>query len=205
MTPATRRSFAVTWDYRCPFARIAHLHVIEGLRAGADWDVAFVPFSLGQVHRDDGQPDVWDDPSAEPGRLSLQVGLVVRDEHPEAFLDVHEALFDARHVHGLDLRDDRVLRDVLVDHGLDADADAVLDAARTKGLETLREEHRRAAATHEVWGVPTFVAGDQAGFVRLMDPPGGDGEEAVRTVERVLDLLTGWPALNELKHTSIPR
>ena len=28
-------SFAVTWDYRCPFARIGHLHVIEGLRAGA--------------------------------------------------------------------------------------------------------------------------------------------------------------------------
>jgi hypothetical protein len=27
----------------------------------------------------------------------------------------------------------------------------------------------------------------------------------VRTVERVLDLVTGWPDLNELKHTTIAR
>jgi len=194
-------SFAVTWDYRCPFARIAHLHVIEGLRAGADWDVTFTPFSLGQVHLDEGAPDVWDDPAAEPGRLPTQVGLVVRDQHPEVFLDVHEALFEARHTHGHDLRDEQVLRDVLTAH--DLDADVVLDAARTKGLEVLREEHRRAATDHEVWGVPTFIAGDRAVFVRLMDPPDGDADVAVRTVERVLDLLTGWPQLNEFKHTSI--
>ena len=30
MTP-----FAVTWDYRCPFARNAHEHVLDGLAAGA--------------------------------------------------------------------------------------------------------------------------------------------------------------------------
>ena len=27
-----RRSFSVTWDYRCPFARNAHEHVVAGLR-----------------------------------------------------------------------------------------------------------------------------------------------------------------------------
>ena len=195
-------SFAVTWDYRCPFARIAHLHVIEGLRAGADWDVTFVPFSLGQVHLEEGAPDVWDDPTAEPGRLPTQIGLVVRDQYPEVFLDVHEALFEARHTHGQDLRDEQVLRDVLTAHGLDADV--VLEAARTKGLEVLREEHSRAAADHDVWGVPPFIAGDQAVFVRLMEPPAGDRDLAVRTVERVLDLVGGWPQLNEFKHTSIP-
>ncbi len=42
-------------------------------------------------------------------------------------------------------------------------------------------------------------------FVRLMDRPEGDGELATTTVDRVLDLLTGWPELNEFKHTSIPR
>lgn len=195
-------SFAVTWDYRCPFARIAHLHVVEGLRAGADWQVTFTPFSLGQVHLDDGDPDVWDDPAAEPGRLPTQIGLVVRDQYPESFLDVHEALFEARHTQGRDLRDETVLREVVAAHGLDADA--VLDAARTKGLEVLRDEHLRAIADHDVWGVPTFIAGGQAVFVRLMDPPAGDRELAVRTVERVVDLLTGWPQLNEFKHTSIP-
>jgi hypothetical protein len=43
-------AFAVTWDYRCPFARNAHEHVLDGLAAGAEWDVTFLPFSLGQVH-----------------------------------------------------------------------------------------------------------------------------------------------------------
>ena len=41
--------FAVTWDYRCPFARNAHEHIIEALRAGAPWSVRFVPFSFALV------------------------------------------------------------------------------------------------------------------------------------------------------------
>jgi hypothetical protein len=28
---------------------------------------------------------------------------------------------------------------------------------------------------------------------------------SIRAVERVIDLLTGWPELNEFKHTSIKR
>lgn len=196
-------SFAVTWDYRCPFARIGHLHVIEGLRAGADWDVTFAPFSLGQAHVEEGQPDVWDNPAAESGLLALQVGVTVRDRFPEAFLDVHEALFDARHVAGADLRDESVLRAVLDTHGLDADE--VLDATHDGALDVVHKEHDRVVADHDVWGVPTFIVGDQSVFVRLMAGPDGDSELAVRTVERVLDLVTGWPELNEFKHTSIAR
>ena len=197
------RTFAVTWDYRCPFARIGHLHVIEGLRAGADWDVTFVPFSLGQAHVEEGQPDVWDEPEKETGLLALQVGVTVRDEHPEAFLDVHEALFDARHVDGRHLRDIAVLREVLEHRGLDADA--VLESARNGALDIVHKEHDRVVADHDVWGVPTFLADGQSVFVRLMEGPDHDGDLAVRTVERVLDLVTGWPQLNEFKHTSIPR
>lgn len=197
------RTFAVTWDYRCPFARIGHLHVIEGLRAGADWDVTFAPFSLGQAHVADGEPDVWDDPAKESGLLALQVGVTVRDQHPDAFLDVHEAIFDARHVEGADLRDEAVLRAVLERHGLDAGR--VLDASRSGVLDVVHKEHDRVVADHDVWGVPTFLADGQSVFVRLMDGPDGDGDLAVRTVERVLDLMTGWPQLNEFKHTSIPR
>lgn len=197
------RSFAVTWDYRCPFARIGHLHVIEGLRAGADWDVIFVPFSLGQAHVEEGQPDVWDEPEKETGLLALQVGVTVRDHHPEAFLDVHEALFDARHVDGAHLRDESVLRGVLERH--DLDADQVLEEARRGALDIVHKEHDRVVADHEVWGVPTFIADGQSVFVRLMEGPDHDAEVAVRTVERVLDLVTGWPQLNEFKHTSIAR
>ena len=55
-----------------------------------------------------------------------------------------------------------------------------------------------------MWGVPTFIVGDAAVFVRLLELPGDDGAVAVRTIERVLDQIE-WPILNEFKHTSIPR
>ncbi len=33
------KSFAVNWDYRCPFARNAHEHIAVALADGADWEV----------------------------------------------------------------------------------------------------------------------------------------------------------------------
>src|SRR6187399_2123553 len=92
-----RLAFSVTWDYRCPFARNAHEHVIAGLRAGAPWDVTFVPFSLGQVHVGEGEPAIWGHWQDDTGLLALQAGVVVRDKFPDQFLDVHEALFALRH------------------------------------------------------------------------------------------------------------
>jgi hypothetical protein len=72
-------------------------------------------------------------------------------------------------------------------------------------LATTRKEHTEAADHHHVWGVPTFVAGGQAAFVRFMHRPNGDAEVARRTVERTVDLLTGWTDLNEFKHTAVSR
>ena len=72
-------------------------------------------------------------------------------------------------------------------------------------LASFRKAHTEAADHHHVWGVPTFVAGDNAAFVRLMHRPGDDAGGARQTVERVLELLTGWPELNEFKHTSVRR
>lgn len=202
--PPTTPAFAVTWDYRCPFARNAHEHVLAGLAAGADWDVTFVPFSLGQVHVEEGQAPIWDRPDDDSGLAALQVGVWVRDTAPDAFLDVHRALFAARHDRGQDLRDRDVLAEVLTGAGLDATTalGAVGDGSL---LATVRAEHEAAVADHDVWGVPTFVVGDQAAFVRLMDRPGDDGAHARTTIDRVVDLLVTAPALNELKHTSIPR
>ena len=203
-TSGMSTSFSVTWDYRCPFARIAHEHVIEGLLDGADWDVTFVPFSLGQVHVEEGQPDIWETPELDTGLLALQAGVVVRDAHPDQFLQVHRAFFTARHVDGAQLREPEVVRAVLT--GADVDADAVFaEIATGAPLETIRKEHEAAVANHEVWGVPTFVAGDKASFVRLMETPNGDPAVARRTIERIVDLLTGWPELNEFKHTSLSR
>jgi 2-hydroxychromene-2-carboxylate isomerase len=197
-------SFAVTWDYRCPFARNAHEHVIAGLRAGADWDVTWVPFSLGQVHVEEGQPDVWDNPESDTGLLALQAGVVIRDQQPERFLDAHEALFAIRHDRGLHLRDEATVRETLAGVGVDVEA-VFTEIASGAPLETVRKEHEAAASGHDVWGVPTFIRGDSAAFVRLMDRPAGDGDLAIRSIDRVIDLLAGWPELNEFKHTSLKR
>lgn len=196
--------FAVSWDYRCPFARNAHEHVIAALEAGAPWTVTFVPFSLNQAHVTEGQPDVWDDPSAASAPTAMLAGIVVRDRHPEAFRRVHLALFRARHDEGRDLRDETVVRAVLTEQDVDA---AAVFAEIEDGWprDAFRKEHEAAVAEHSMWGVPTFVAGGQAVFVRLMHRPQGDVELARRTIERTLDLVTGWPDLNEFKHTSIPR
>jgi protein-disulfide isomerase-like protein with CxxC motif len=197
-------SFAVSWDYRCPFARNAHDHVVAGLRGGAEWDVTFIPFSLNQVHVAEGDPDVWDDPTKAPALLAMQVGIVVRDRFTERFLDVHEALFQARHETDRDIREEAILREILTEQGVDADS---VFAAIDDGwpLETFRKEHEAAASEHSVWGVPTFIRDGQSVFVRLMNRPAGDRELAKRTIDRVLDLTTGFPELNEFKHTSIPR
>jgi hypothetical protein len=199
-------SFSVTWDYRCPFARNAHEHILTGLAAGADWNVRFLPFSLGQAHVEEGGVSVWDDPSQDSGILALQAGVVVRDEYPEAFPAVHRALFAVRHDEGLHLEDRTVVEKALTEHGVPAAA--VFERIDSgAALAKVRDEHESYVASHTVWGVPTFIAGDEAVFVRLMDrsPVGSEPESSIRTIERVVDLLTGWPELNEFKHTVVRR
>ena len=64
---------------------------------------------------------------------------------------------------------------------------------------------KQLAAEHEIWsragsvfGVPTFIEGEEAVFVRLMERHGPSD------VEKVLDMLD-WSRLNEFKRTRIPR
>jgi len=196
--------FAVNWDYRCPFARNAHEHLIEGLRSGAGWDVRFVPFSLGQVHVQEGEPDIWVRPQDDRGLLALQAGVVVRDKFPDRFLDVHEALFALRHDEGRHLEDPDEVRRVLDAQGVDAGA-VFAEIESGAALDQVRIEHTATADELDAWGVPTFMQGDRAVFVRLMERPQGDGEVAQRTIDRVLDLLGDFPQLNEFKHTSLKR
>ena len=196
--------FSVNWDYRCPFARNAHEHVMLGLETGADWQVSYVSFSLNQAHVEEGGPDIWDDPEKASALLAMQVGIAVRDSWPDAFHRVHLALFTARHDEGRDIREEQVLREILGEQGVDADA-VFAEVAAGAPLETFRKEHERSVADHRVFGVPTFIANDQAVFIRFMHRPQGDAAVATHTVERAVELVAGWPDLNEFKHTSIPR
>ncbi len=194
--------FTVSWDYRCPFARNAHEHLVAGLRDGADWDVTFTPFSLSQVHVAEGEPSVWDTPEKAPDLLALNAGVVVRDRFPDQFLDAHWALFAARHDKSGDLRDEAVVRDALTSAGVDADA--VFAELRDSWPDAeVRKTHEWEVDTHKMFGVPTFIVGDQAVFVRLMSRPMGDAARARATIEHVVELVAEGPDLNEFKHTSV--
>jgi 2-hydroxychromene-2-carboxylate isomerase len=198
------KPFSLTWDYRCPFARNAHEHVALALADGADWDVTFLPFSLGQVHVPEGGTPVWDDPAKAKDLLAPAAGVVVRDQYPGRFLDAHVALFAARHDEGLDLRVPAVVARVLDTAGVPGDA--VVDEAQADHVvKELRRAHEEAVAKWEVFGVPTFVVGDRAVFVRLMSRPQGDAALARRTIEGVLELFDAQPDLNEFKYTTLSR
>jgi hypothetical protein len=196
-----KRNIAVTFDYRCPFARNAHEAVVAAIHADALADVTwrFAAFSLDQVHVEEGEPPAWERPPAAwgSGVLPLLYGIAVRDTFPDLFLDTHLALFAARHDHGRKLGSEAVLRDVVNSSGLNADAVAE-EVWSGRPLKTLGEEHTQAFDHWGVFGVPTFVEHDDAVFIRFME------RGRVDDLERAVGLLD-WTRLNEFKHTRVAR
>ena len=193
------RAIAVTFDYRCPFAYNGNAAVVTAVRDGADLDARFLPFSLDQVHLGDGEPAVWDRAPDDRGTgvLALLYGLAVRDAFPDHFLDAHIALFAARHDHGRKIGSEDVLREVVTSVGLDAGAVAA-EVESGRPLKVLATEHSEAVDRWGVWGVPTFIEGDDAAFVRFME------RGRVDDLERMLELLS-WTRLNEFKRPAVER
>jgi predicted DsbA family dithiol-disulfide isomerase len=188
----------VTFDYRCPFAYNGHAAVIAAVRGGADVEFQAHAFSLDQVHVPEGEPPVWDRDAAERGTgvLALLYGIAVRDHFPEQFTDTHLALFAARHEHGKKIDEEAVLRETVTSAGVDPDA--VAEHVHGGGpLATLAKEHTEAVDRWDVFGVPTFIEGENAAFVRFMERGRADD------VERVLGLLD-WVGLNEFKRPQVP-
>lgn len=197
-------SFAVNWDYRCPFARIIHEDIVLALQAAGDkapWDVTFKAFSLDQTHVEEGEPAVWEVPDRYPALLANEVGIVVRDRLPERFLDLHLAMFSARHDQALDTRKREVIDRVLGEVGIDP-APIWKEIEDGWPLEAHRAEHEEALKL-DTFGVPTFFTNGKATFVRLLERAGGDAQVATDTIDRIVGLLD-WPALNEFKFTQLP-
>ena len=188
--------FEITFDYLCPFARNANEAVLNARADGRDWEVRFRPFSLSQVHVHDGHPDVFDNP-AKSGVLALQWGIAIRDHEPQAFAASHVALFAARHDHGLDIRDEAVIRDALAPTEVDIDRIASIVESGDPAT-TLAAEHTESVDRWAVFGVPTFIRNDVATFIRFMN------RGSIDDLDKALDLLD-WHELNEFKRTSVPR
>lgn len=195
--PAT---LAITFDYLCPFARNANESVIEGLRDGAEWDVTFRPFSLAQTKVEEGSAPVWERDLSAAGTRgvpALQWGIAVRDRWTDMFDSFHLALFAARHEEGVDIGDDNELAKVAAAVEIDPVAVAA-EVASGRPLQTLAVEHQELVKRWDVFGVPTFIVGDEAVFVRLME------RHQPQEINRIVDLLA-WTNLNEFKRTQIPR
>ena len=196
-------SFDLSYDYRCPFAKNIHLHVLAALDAGADFDVRFVPWTMSQGYKGEEAPDVWDDPAHDSDLLSLAASTSIRDQQPEFFLSAHGALFRARHEHAIRLVTLDELDNVLVPLGVD------MTKVR-KDLESRRPhqvigESFKEFARFEAFGVPTFVVGDDATFVRYMTPPAGDATNSINLITSIVAMIETQPELNEFKHTRLPR
>jgi hypothetical protein len=192
-------SFSITYDYLCPFARNANEMVVEALGRGADLDVSFVPFSLKQAHADEDDIAQWELGLDELGTgvLALLWSIAVRDNYPDLFLEFHVSLFNARHDYGSDINDESVIASVVEAAGLDPVKirDRVASGVPARKLGA---EHSGATEDYAVFGVPTFMQGDEAVFVRFME------RHEMQDLERVLEMLK-WTNLNEFKRTSIDR
>ena len=189
--------FGVTFDYLCPFAWNAHEAVLAGLAEGRPWKVDFLAFSLAQAHTSEDDPAVWYNPAGQSGLDALQWGVAIRDHWPELFGKAHSALFAARHQHGLDLKDTQVLADAVSGAGCDPDEVAKV-VSTGEPLCKIAGEHMMAVDQWMAFGVPTFITGDQAVFIRFME------RGRLDDLDRALQLLP-WNRLNEYKHTTIPR
>jgi hypothetical protein len=97
-----------------------------------------------------------------------------------------------------------VVREVLKTGGVDPDEVFAAIGEGWPGQE-FRRAHETAVGDHQVFGVPTFIAGGATAFVRIMTRPEGDAVLARATIEHVLELLVIHPEINEFKHTSIAR
>lgn len=193
------RSFTITWDYLCPFARNLHLAVLAGLEEGKDWDVRFQAFSLNQSHADEDAVAHWDRPIDEAGGgvRALLWAIAVRDNFPERFPAWHGAVYRARFDEGRQIREEETLRQVAESVGLEPEA-IIAEVAGGRPAKVLQAEHTEAVEQHAAFGVPTIIVGDEAAFVRLME------RGNVTHFEEALDLL-GATHINELKRTRIPR
>jgi predicted DsbA family dithiol-disulfide isomerase len=189
-------------DPLCPFAYRASrwLDQLQQQRPAA-LSIRWRLFSLEQVNAPaDSDWRIWQQPVDYPGRpgsnpryraLPAFWALAAAQRQGAAAGDaVRQALFDARHEHGLDLADVAGIRTVVSGCGIDmARFDA--DTADRDVLDQLRIDHEAAVAQYRAFGVPTICFDEQhAIYLKLAQVPPADD---------------AWPCFEELRRSIIAR
>ncbi len=198
-----KKSFSINFDYRCPFARNLNEHLVAALKNGAEYDVEFVPFNLSQVHVEEGERSIWEDPSREVDLIANEVGYIVSKLYPEKFLDIHIGLFALRHEKGKGMKRFEEMEELLNENGVDATKVREVLESKVYRDET-RELHRHQSEDLDVFGVPTLFDNDKAAFVRILDRPTTPAG-SVSVIDRVVDHVFSHSELNEIKHTRVAR
>ena len=196
------RSFAVFYDYLCPFVYRASV-LLQNVRDSGQRpiDIRWRYFSLIQVNSKDDGWTIWDALDSEArGRLAFKAAEAARRQG--AFDDFHMALLRARHEKRVDIDDVAVVEQVAEDSGLDLDRFRT-DIADPQIVSALERDHRAAVAEYGVFGTPTFVfdAGATA-YVRLSEPP--EASDSVAIFDRVISIAAEEPRILEIKRPVKP-
>ena len=193
----------VYFDYLCPYVHQAAL-LLQRVRAEEeDVRVEWRYFSLRQVNRADGDPDVWEAPDTEriSGRDAFRAAEAARRQG--RFEPVHDGLLAARHEERRNIDDAAVLEDVAGRAGLDVRRWHE-DMADPHILDSLERDHTEAVQRYGAFGTPTFVVpGGGAAYVRVRPAP--EGEEAQRFFRDLLAAIQDRPYLLEVKRPVPPK
>jgi predicted DsbA family dithiol-disulfide isomerase len=193
----------VFFDYLCPYVHQAAVLLRHAREAEEDVRVDWRYFSLRQVNRADGDPDVWDAPADEriSGRDAFRAAEAAR-RHGR-FEPFHDRLLAARHEERRNIDDFPVLEDVAASAGLDVRRWRE-DMADPHILDSLERDHTEAVQRYGAFGTPTFVVpGEGAAYVRVRPAP--EGAEAQRFFRELVAAITDRPYLLEVKRPVPPK
>jgi 2-hydroxychromene-2-carboxylate isomerase len=182
--PRNQRTLEVYWDFSSPFAYLGVAQV-EALAERTGAKVVWNPILLGGLFRSIGTPDVplatfsaakqrytltdlhrwaafWRVPFRFPSRFpthslkALRVYFALPDDDRRTLF--RDAVFRACWAEDRDITDDNVLAECIGDEALARDA---LSRASSDDVKAALRTSTEKAAARGVFGVPTFVVGDE--------------------------------------------
>jgi predicted DsbA family dithiol-disulfide isomerase len=189
----------IFFDYLCPFVyRAAELIEKVGTVGRRHVEVRWRYFSLTQVNSKDDGWTVWEAPASEPvrGRLAFQAGEAAKRQ--DAFAAMHWRLLRARHRDRLDLDDTSVVEKLAVEAELDMER-FHRDVVDPSTLAALASDHQAGVTEHGVFGTPTFVFADGAAAYVRLSPAVLEGNAALETFDRLIDVAAAEPRILEIK------